>query len=294
MGGSARLSGGAREETDVKFNFKKHPPKAVTGGGGSSALRAALGIGTAASRASTDSGTEGGPPSTEPPRVTPTAQTASDVRALPAGNNPYLEARREWDERYGDVLARAHSWRLVALAALGVAVIAVLGAVHVASQSKIEPYVVALNTLGDPLVPVTAASGAAVTRRILTWQVAEWIYNARSVLSDRTAEQDIIKGRVFPMASKSVAGYLNAWYSAHPPYGPPVRVKITSVLPITANTFQINWQQATDVAGVRTKTFWQANVVTGIDPKLVSSGNELLSNPLGIFVKDLSWTQVYQ
>ena len=276
----------------MKFNFKKRPPKAA-GGGGSSALRAALGMGSGARRASAGSEAESTPSAAEAAGAASAARRTGGV-TLPAGSNPYLEARREWDERYGDVLARAHSWRLVALAALGVAVIAVLGAVHVASQSKIEPYVVALNTLGDPLVPVPASSGAAVTRRILTWQVAEWIYNARSVLSDRTAEQDIIKGRVFPMASKSVAGYLNAWYSTHPPYGAPVRVKITSVLPITPNTFQVNWQQTTDAGGVRTHTYWQANLVTGIDPKLVSSGNELLSNPLGIFVKDLSWTQVYQ
>ncbi len=277
----------------MKFNFRKRPPT-VAAGGGSSALRAALGLGNGAGRASMDSGTEGTPSDAEPQRAVRADQAAGAARALPAGSNPYLEARREWDERYGDVLARAHSWRLVALAALAVAAIAVLGAVHVASQSKIEPYVVALNNLGDPLVPVPASSGAAVTRRILTWQVAEWIYNARSVLSDRTAEQDIIENRVFPMVSKSVAGYLNAWYSAHPPYGATVRVKITSVLPITANTFQVNWQQTTDASGVRTKTSWQAHVVTGIDPKLDSSGNEFLNNPLGIFIKDLSWTQVYQ
>ena len=292
MGGSAWPSYGTPlEETDVKFNFKKRPPRSAAGGG-SPALRAALGMGGDTGRGSGNSANEGEP--TVAARATRAAQNAGGVSALRAGRNPYLDARREWDERYGDVLARAHSWRLVALAAIAVSAIAVLGAVHIASQSKIEPYVVALNTLGDPLVPVPATSGAAVTRRILTWQVAEWIYNARSVLADRTAEQNIIKGRVFSMASKSVASYLNAWYSAHPPYGHPVRVRITSVLPISVNTFQVNWQESTDADGIRSKTDWQANVVTGVDPKLVSSGNEFLNNPLGIFVKDLSWTQVYQ
>ena len=275
----------------MKFSLKKRPPQ-PSAGGGSSALRAAMGFGNGSRRASGDSVNEGEP--ITPARETRPARRAGDVRAFQGGSNPYLEARREWDERYGDVLARAHSWRLVALGALAVAAIAVLGAVHVASQSKIEPYVVALNTLGDPLVPVPASSGAAVTRRILTWQVAEWIYNTRSVLTDRTAEQNIINNRVFSMASKSVASYLNAWYSAHPPYGTPVRVRITSVLPLSASTFQVNWRESTEAAGVLSKTYWQANVVTGVDPKLVSSGNKFLNNPLGIFVKDLSWTQVYQ
>ncbi|WP_276709048.1 VirB8/TrbF family protein [Thiomonas arsenitoxydans] len=41
--------------------------------------------------------------------------------------NPYLNARREWDERYGDALARAKTWRLAAFASLAVAAIAVAG-----------------------------------------------------------------------------------------------------------------------------------------------------------------------
>ena len=45
--------------------------------------------------------------------------------------NPYLEARREWDERYGDALSRAHHWRLAAFAALSLAGVAVLGVAYV-------------------------------------------------------------------------------------------------------------------------------------------------------------------
>ena len=35
-------------------------------------------------------------------------------------SNPYLNARREWDERYGDQIARAKSWRAAAFASLAV------------------------------------------------------------------------------------------------------------------------------------------------------------------------------
>ena len=48
------------------------------------------------------------------PRM-PTQETASF--------NPYLAARREWDERYGSLITRARNWRMAAFLALGIAVI---------------------------------------------------------------------------------------------------------------------------------------------------------------------------
>ena len=65
--------------------------------------------------------------------------------------NPYLNARREWDERYGDALARAKSWRYAAIGALAVAAIAVTGVVFIGAQSKIKPYVVAIDKMGNPV-----------------------------------------------------------------------------------------------------------------------------------------------
>ena len=41
--------------------------------------------------------------------------------------NPYLAARREWNERYGSYIAAARTWQLAAFGALGVALVAVAG-----------------------------------------------------------------------------------------------------------------------------------------------------------------------
>ena len=40
--------------------------------------------------------------------------------------NPYLNARREWDERYGGLISRARNWQLIAAGSLAVAVVAAL------------------------------------------------------------------------------------------------------------------------------------------------------------------------
>jgi type IV secretion system protein VirB5 len=38
---------------------------------------------------------------------------------------------------------------------------------------------------------------------------------------------------------------------------------------------------------------WKADVTTGIDPKLAESPQVMLDNPLGLFVKNVTWTQVF-
>ena len=42
-------------------------------------------------------------------------------------DNPYLSARAEWNERYGDFVKAAHTWKMVAFAALGTSACAVIG-----------------------------------------------------------------------------------------------------------------------------------------------------------------------
>ena len=63
----------------------------------------------------------------------------------------YLAARREWNERYGDYIAQANNWRLTAIAALAVAAVAVAGNVWQSAQSRVQPFVVEVDKLGDAL-----------------------------------------------------------------------------------------------------------------------------------------------
>ncbi len=211
----------------------------------------------------------------------------------PASAHPYLVARREWDERYGDAIARAYSWRLAAFASLAVAAVAVLGVMYIGAQPKTEPYVVALDKLGEPVAFARPAAGSAVPQRILQAQVASWVWNARTVLSDPSAEKTLLR-KVYAMAGVDAAGFLNRYYAVHPPFGDfSVAVTITSVLPASANTWQVSWdEQRSENGQPQPVAHWKAEITTGIDPKLAESPRVLLDNPLGIFVRAIAWTPV--
>ena len=210
-----------------------------------------------------------------------------------ADANPYLNARREWDERYGDALSRAKNWRVAAFASLGVTAIAVAGMAFVAGQSKIEPFVVGLDKMGNPVAMAQPTGGSAVSQRIIEAQVANWIWTARTVIPDGMAQKALI-AKVYAMAGTGAASYLNTYYAAHPPFGDfTVNVTITSVLPVSKDTWQIGWDELRYVGGQpKPVEHWRANVTTGVDPKLADSPQVMLDNPLGLFIKNVTWTPI--
>ena len=50
----------------------------------------------------------------------------SKTTAAQAIPNPYLDARREWNERYGSYIAQARNWRFAAVVALLLALVCAL------------------------------------------------------------------------------------------------------------------------------------------------------------------------
>lgn len=213
--------------------------------------------------------------------------------------NPYLNARREWDERYGDQIARARSWRLIAMASMAVAGLAVAGVAYVGAQSKIKPFVVAIDGMGSPVAVAQPAAIRldATTQRIAVAQVANWVWNARTILPDPDAQRILID-RVYSMASAATAKYLNEYYQGHTPFstdGFVTRITINTVLPAGGQTYDVTWTESTSRPGQTAKTGkWKATVGLGVDEKLAQKPAVALTNPLGLYIKTLSWTQVVE
>ena len=67
------------------------------------------------------------------------------------GNETYLNARAEWNERYGSYISAARNWRTAFFMSAVVSLISVGGVVYIGSQSRLVPYIVEVNQLGDAL-----------------------------------------------------------------------------------------------------------------------------------------------
>jgi type IV secretion system protein VirB5 len=210
--------------------------------------------------------------------------------------NPYLEARREWNERYGDYIQQAHHWRTMAIICGVVALIAVAGVVYIGAQSKVVPYVVEVDKLGEASAVARADRAASADPRVIRAYLARFVTDWRTVTVDVQAQKSAID-RVYAMLpSGSIAlGKINAYFRAHNPFTTSSKqsaaVAITNLLPISDNTWQVEWREVVrdnrgDVLG---NISMKASIIVGITPP--TDETLILINPLGVYITDLNWSQ---
>jgi type IV secretion system protein TrbF len=229
--------------------------------------------------------------------VEPSAPAVSDRPVVAQGqSNPYLEARREWNERYGDYIKQAHHWRMMAIICGVVALIAVAGVAYIGAQGKVVPYVVEVDKLGAASAITRADKAAPADPRVVRAYLARFVTDWRTVTVDVQAQKSAID-RVYAMLpSGSIAlDKTNAYFRAHNPFTTSSKqstaVAITNLLPISDNTWQVEWREVVrdnrgEVLGnVRMK----ASIIVGITPP--TNETLILINPLGVYITDLNWSQ---
>src|SRR5262249_31790004 len=107
----------------------------------------------------------------------------------------YLQARREWDERYGDLVLGKRNWQIASAGLLLLTLVLALGIVWMTARSKVIPYVVEVDKLGYAITIPTALSVSntpATVERMRRYEIAAFIRNARSVCSDPVVEQNML------------------------------------------------------------------------------------------------------
>lgn len=208
----------------------------------------------------------------------------------------HLDARREWNERYGDYIKQAANWRLAAIGALGVTAIAVAGLVYVSGKSHVVPYVVEVDKLGATLPIAPADQAAKVDSRIVRAQLANWISDIRSVYVDAAAENKSVR-QAYALLDQRKAGaaFVNEYMQANDPFkraqSEIVSVEVRSVLPIAGDSWRVEWDETvrSREGALKSTSSWQATIQTTIIPP--NSEAALMVNPVGIYITAVSWSQ---
>lgn len=225
----------------------------------------------------------------------PTAGTpAGKASAKGQGENPYLYARREWNERYGDYIARARTWQIVAVCAMGLSGVLGLSLVNLAGQAKVQPFVVEVDKLGEAVAVRPADKAQTPDERIIRFQMANFITNTRSVTPDPIVQKRWLDG-VYAVASPAAASFLNDYYKKNDPFNTArtsmVAVDIISALPLSKNTWQVQWSETRRGLNglVEGTSRWQAVLTINVFPP--TTPQQVVTNPTGVVVDQISWTQ---
>ncbi len=224
----------------------------------------------------------------------------TDALGMPKHDvNPYMAARREWDERMGTSIAREHSWKLGFFGVLVILGISVGGNVYQSTKSRVQPYVVEVNKLGDALTVGVMPQAGQADPRVIRTQLARWIFDARTLYADVGAERQMIIELYSMIAEGSAAQeQMNEYLRSNDPLGRAqtelVTIHINSVVPLpgSQSMWRIEWVEkvtSRDGHTVISEKVWQADVTVLINaPTDIATA---MVNPLGVYVSAYNWTQ---
>lgn len=211
--------------------------------------------------------------------------------------SPWIAAKHEWNERYGDLISRARNWRMAALLALLLAVVEAGGLIALSLRSKTVPFIVAVDSIGHVVGSGAAEQAPVIDDRMKRAALYQWIQDLRMVIADPLVQRRSID-RVYSMIGQGTPAQvlITDWYRNNTPFDrartETVAVDVRTVLPTTSRTYEIEWTETTrDHAGtVMGSQNWKGVFTIAVNPPT----DEKLAhiNPLGIYVIDTSWSKV--
>jgi len=209
-------------------------------------------------------------------------------------DNPYLNARRTWNEQVGSLVSTKQTWQLIGILSMLLGLAAIGGVIHIGSQSKFIPYVVEVDKFGQTRAQGAVQATTVADPRVIHALVADFVQDARMVTPDANLQAKAIYRLYARLLSGSPAlAKMNELMNSETanPFKRAekelVSVEIRTAIPQTDKTWQVEWTESTrDRAGAQLVT------VTTQDITPQTTDEQLRNNPLGLYVQDFSWSRV--
>lgn len=216
------------------------------------------------------------------------------------GQNPFLKQRHEFHNRLYDLVRAKRNWQIVAFLALAALLVVTVGYVQMASSSRITPYVVEVDALGQARAfgPAERMPISQMDRAV-TAELAEFITNARRVIADVSAQREAIV-EAYAFVDQKAQTFLNHFYSQEqndPRFlSQRVRRKISieSILKMPeSDSYKVRWTEREIGLNSSTalRTSWEAILAVKMEPPETEAG--VLVNPLGLRIYDINWSKIH-
>lgn len=206
---------------------------------------------------------------------------------------PYQRAAQVWDDRIGSARVAARNWRLMAFGGLILASGLAGGLVWQSMQSRIVPYVVAVDHLGEAQAVAPADRDYEPADPQIAWFLGRFITNVRSVSLDPVLmRQNWLSAYDFVTARG--ARFLNDYARAADPFGDvgnrTVSVQVTSIVRASDRSFQVKWIETQyDRGNLAGTSHWTA--ILSVVTRPPATVETLRKNPLGLYVDAIDWSQ---
>ncbi|WP_395335059.1 conjugal transfer protein TrbF [Novosphingobium sp. BL-8H] len=211
----------------------------------------------------------------------------------PQPETPYQRAGQVWDDRIGSARVQARNWRLMAFGTLGMAGVMGTALVWQSLQSRVVPYVVEVDRLGESRAVSEADVAATPSDPQIAWHLARFIECVRGVSLDPVLmRRDWLSA--YDFASQRGARFLDGYAREADPFANlgqrSVSVEVTSVVRASDQSFQVKWIETVYERGTKAgSSHWTAILTVLTRPP--RSADILRRNPLGIYVEAIDWSR---
>jgi len=191
-------------------------------------------------------------------------------------------------------LARGkRNWQIVASALLFSNTLLVAALTWLSMQSSVVPYVIEVDSVGQIEAFGPAEQLRASDERVIRYQLAMILRDMRTVVSDSAAQKELLN-RAYQFTRGSAVSFLNDHFEENNPFAlarlERIGVEIRSILRLSRHSWQLQWlERSHGLSGRQSKTTnWQAVVTIELEPP--DSVGGILTNPLGLYITEISWT----
>jgi len=206
---------------------------------------------------------------------------------------PYQKAAQLWDERIGAARVQARNWRLMSFGCLTLSVGLAAGLVWQSMQSRVTPYVVEVDRLGEVQAVAPAIQSYQPADAQIAWYLARFITDVRSLSIDPVlVRKNWLEA--YDFATDHAAIFLNDFARTSDPFAGvgerSISVEVTSVVRASDTSFQVKWtEQVYRQGSLATTERWTAILTTIV--AMPRTAEVLRKNPLGLYVNGIAWSR---
>ena len=167
------------------------------------------------------------------------------------------------------------------------------GLVWQSMQSRVTPYVVAVDRLGEARAITEAEAAYHPTDPQIAWHLARFITDVRSVSLDPVLTRENWLA-AYDFTTKRGAQFLGDYARAADPFAHigerTASVQVTSVVRASNRSFQVKWSETIYERGVQAgRSNWTAILTVIVQPP--TTEEVLRKNPLGLYVDAIYWSR---
>jgi type IV secretion system protein VirB5 len=219
-----------------------------------------------------------------------------DEYAKILSDDPFLAGRTEAAERYGYLSKNAAQWRRISAVLILCCAACVFSVIFMAGRVTVVPYIVQVDEHGYGIA-VEPVAPSNVDARLVISHVGRYVWSLKTVFNDPEAQLHLMNFvyNSTPVNTAAEKKY-QEYYAANNPViigeAETVSVTVNSVLSMSDETWQAEWTEDRYTVGgdrVSAKHYRGIFTVAAVTPRTMQ---EILLNPLGIFIIDFNFSEV--